>query len=157
MVKGPKKQGFSAGVSLGERNEFRRGTAANLPMTPPGTPPESVMGGAKAAEPTKVAAEPSAVTVEVGGAEKEPVKPDTPENARDIGIQVQTMTGKKIDLQVLSTIKVRGLKEEIFALEKIAVDEQRLIYAGKQLEDDKSLEKYRVRDGGMLTLLIKFK
>ncbi len=83
--------------------------------------------------------------------------PSSPQFSGSITVVVQTLTGKKIPVENLNpaTTTVLNLKERIEAVERIAKSDQRLLYAGRQLEDEKLLNDYGVRDQGIVTLLLK--
>lgn len=51
-------------------------------------------------------------------------------------IFIKTATNRTITLEVSPTDSIRQVKEKIHAQEDIPVDHQRLIYAGKQLEEE---------------------
>ncbi|KAM7495727.1 hypothetical protein LguiB_030336 [Lonicera macranthoides] len=55
-------------------------------------------------------------------------------------IKVKTLTGKEIEIDIEPTDTVDRIKENVEEKEGIPLVQQRLIYAGKQLGDDKTIE-----------------
>eukprot|EP00427_Karlodinium_veneficum_P022935 CAMPEP_0169113918 /NCGR_PEP_ID=MMETSP1015-20121227/28466_1 /TAXON_ID=342587 /ORGANISM="Karlodinium micrum, Strain CCMP2283" /LENGTH=146 /DNA_ID=CAMNT_0009176137 /DNA_START=52 /DNA_END=492 /DNA_ORIENTATION=+ len=68
-------------------------------------------------------------------------------------IIVKTTSGKCIALALEPTSVIADVKLKIQDIEGLPAGHQRLIYAGKQLEDNRTLQDYVIEDGTSLHLL----
>eukprot|EP01023_Acetabularia_acetabulum_P054414 TRINITY_DN613_c0_g1_i1.p3 TRINITY_DN613_c0_g1~~TRINITY_DN613_c0_g1_i1.p3 ORF type:complete len:153 (-),score=16.70 TRINITY_DN613_c0_g1_i1:237-695(-) len=69
-------------------------------------------------------------------------------------IKVKTLTGKEIEIDIEPTDTIQRIKERVEEKEGIPPVQQRLIFAGKQMHDEKQAKEYNIEGGSVLHLVL---
>jgi len=93
---------------------------------------------------------------EVSPMESSPIcGPLTADGVPGIQIFVRNMSEKSITLVVTLDMPIRKVKQMVEDREGVRISEQRLIFGGKQLKDERTLRSYNVHEGHTLHLVLR--
>jgi hypothetical protein len=72
-------------------------------------------------------------------------------------IFVKSINGKSRTLDVNATDSIASIKQQMAEKEGVSAEEQRLIFAGKNLDDTKTLQDYNINAESTIHLVLRVK
>jgi len=72
-------------------------------------------------------------------------------------IFVKTLTGKTYTVDVVDTDTVATLKQKMQEKEGIPAHEQRLIFAGKELQEERALSDYNIQKASTVHMVLRLR
>ncbi|KAJ7743932.1 ubiquitin [Mycena maculata] len=69
-------------------------------------------------------------------------------------IKVKTLTGKEIELDIDPDDKITRIKEKVEEQSGVPPPQQRLIFGGRQMQDDKTAKDFNINAGAVLHLVL---
>ena len=75
----------------------------------------------------------------------------------DFPIKIRSLTGKETSVNVHHKMIVSELKNMIEKIDQTPFDQQRLVYNGKQLEDDRTLDYYGIKPDTVVHIILRIR
>ena len=72
-------------------------------------------------------------------------------------ITVRTLTEKQLPIEVWDDLTIFDLKLIVESIEEIPVDDQRMVFQGKQMEDEKTIKNYNIKKGDIIFLVLRLR
>lgn len=76
---------------------------------------------------------------------------------KPIKLFIKTLTGKTFEINICKNYTIHGIKRAIFDIEGIPTDQQRLAFAGKQLEDEFTVSNYNIVNESVMYLILRLR
>ncbi len=74
-----------------------------------------------------------------------------------IRLQLKTATGQLLNLTINPMHTILDLKKQIYILQEVILDNQRIIFQGKQLDDPKRLCDYNIVNDSVLHIVLRLR
>jgi len=75
----------------------------------------------------------------------------------DYPIHIRSLTGKHTEIKVHHKMRVSELKKLIEKQDQTPFDQQRLVYNGKQLEDERTLDYYNITQDTVVHIILRIR
>ena len=72
-------------------------------------------------------------------------------------IFIKTLQGKSITLSISDEDTIESIKQKIFEKEGIPIEQQRLVFNGKQLEDNQTINSYGIEENSSIHLVLRLR
>mmetsp|Transcript_73415 Transcript_73415/g.147841 ORF Transcript_73415/g.147841 Transcript_73415/m.147841 type:complete len:96 (+) Transcript_73415:253-540(+) len=72
-------------------------------------------------------------------------------------LMVKTLDGKTVTVEAEEEDTIEDIKNKIMEKEGVPVDQQRLIFGGKQLDSDKTLADYDVQEDSTFHMVLRLR
>ncbi|AFZ79025.1 ubiquitin family member protein [Theileria equi strain WA] len=72
-------------------------------------------------------------------------------------ISIETMTGKSVQIEATENETVLDVKKKLSEKQNIPLEQQRMIYNGKLLEDNKTLAEYNIKNNAVIQLVLRLR
>ncbi|WVQ85435.1 hypothetical protein IAT38_007600 [Cryptococcus sp. DSM 104549] len=69
-------------------------------------------------------------------------------------VKVKTLTGKEVEIDVQPDMTIGKVKERVEEKAGIPPIQQRLIFSGKAMNDEKTIEDYKIQAAGVIHLVL---
>ena len=72
-------------------------------------------------------------------------------------IQIRSLTGKQTEIKVHHKMTIAELKDTIEHVDQTPFDQQRIVYNGKQLEDERTLDYYNIKQDAIVHIILRIR